>query len=252
MKNFSKYVNENKVKNKVSLQNLPKEIIEKLKSLEGKYINECCCNCCGCNTCSDPVCSPNEKEIVFYYTQAQIVNKLKTDVKVQDIYNIHTQFNDRFKYKGETPAEAQEPLYFKEITPTNEPYSYYNNYMNNKKLYKLMQEFWSKFKLGYPVVLDKFDGKLQLFFNTNSGSNGKENSIKSSLIKIVQTLNGLEEYKEVTWAQVLDVSIDVADDVYTFTITVEIDTSLIKEPEKETNGLIEADPDNKEDKKEDE
>lgn len=248
MKNFSKFINENKVSGypKISLKDIPEKLAEKIKNLEGRTINECCCGCC-CNDLKTSL--PEENQIVWFYSQQEIVNKIKTDVKVNDIYNIHNQFNDRFKFKGETPAKAQEPLYFKEITYANEPYAYYNNYISNVKLYGFIKELCNKFNLGSPIVLDCIDGKLKVFFNINSGSNGSECSIKSSLIKMVQILNGLKEYKEITWAQILDVSIDNADDVYTFLFTIEVDTSLFKNEETKATVIKIKDDniDNKED-----
>jgi hypothetical protein len=77
--------------------------------------------------------------------------------------------------------------------------------------------------MTYPIVLTREDGSVQLFFIKGTGTNGKEGSIKNSLIEVAELLEDLDEMEEITWSQVLDASIDNADDVYTFVITCTVD-----------------------------
>lgn len=77
-----------------------------------------------------------------------------------------------------------------------------------------------KYKMQY-VVLEQDDNKKpQITFIKHTGSNGKECSIKQSLMDIYFLLNDLEREEKVEWSQVLDISIDVLDDVYDFAITL--------------------------------
>ena len=79
----------------------------------------------------------------------------------------------------------------------------------------------------------------------NGGSNGEEYSIKSSLIKAVQVLNGLEQFNEINWTQILDISIDSLDDVYNFVVTCTIDNvSLFDEKHKSIQDFIKYDTTN--------
>ena len=221
----------------LSFEGLNNNIVERLQNLQDYYINECCC--CGCDAkCCEPTCCC-ENSFIFFYSENEIVNKLKTDVKVQDIFNLHNQFGDRFKYvaRGHEMDSVTQPLYFVDK-------SYSSGLIEgglsfNAKFYGFVQKLVKEFKFTYPTVLTNTNGVIQLFFIMGGGTNGEECSIKSSLIKAVQTLNGLEEYDEINWAQILDVSIDNTDDVYNFVVTCTIeDKSVFDESPKSLKDYV--------------
>ena len=72
--------------------------------------------------------------------------------------------------------------------------------------------------MNYMVDRDENDSYLS--FVKFLGTNGKENSIKSSLMDIYNLLNEVEKIRGVKRVQVDDVSIDNLDDLYTYAITV--------------------------------
>lgn len=77
-----------------------------------------------------------------------------------------------------------------------------------------------KYSMKYIVLEQDDDMKPQITFIKHTGTNGKERSIKQSLMDVYFLLNDLEQEERVEWAQVLDISIDVLDDVYDFAITL--------------------------------
>lgn len=77
-----------------------------------------------------------------------------------------------------------------------------------------------RYRMKYVVLEHDENKKPQITFIKHTGSNGKECSIKQSLMDIYFLLNDLEREERVEWAQVLDISIDVLDDVYDFAITL--------------------------------
>lgn len=77
-----------------------------------------------------------------------------------------------------------------------------------------------RYRMKYVVLEHDENMKPQITFIKHTGSNGKECSIKQSLMDIYFLLNDLEREERVEWAQVLDISIDVLDDVYDFAITL--------------------------------
>ncbi len=209
----------------VSLKGLDKNISEQLENLSGKEINECCgCDC----KCCEPVCSDT---FIYFHSQYEVTDRLKYNVKVQDLFNINRQFlNRQYLFGGATPADVLVPLYFKEpqmmipkvpggLVQTSEQQG--TEY--NTKLYEFINKLLKDYKLTYPTVLTKSDSSVQLFFVKGTGTNGKECSIKSSLIEVAGLLDDLDKMKEITWSQVLDASIDNLDDIYTFVITCTID-----------------------------
>lgn len=219
MKKFNKY------NRYISLKGLDQNIIERFENLNGKQINECC-GCC----CEPKECCPSLSTSVFikYYNEYDLINVLKNTPKVQDLFDINRQFiNKSFLFNGASPADSIIPLYFKEPGMSDqlikglEPSQKGTNY--NTKLYNFINTLIKKYKMTYPVILTKSDGTVQLYFIKGSGTNGKECSIKNSLIEIASLLEELENMEEVTWSQVLDVSIDNLDDVYTFVITCTVD-----------------------------
>ena len=213
----------------ISLKGYDKEIIEALSNLNNYHINECCCSC-DC-TCSEPCCCGTPQPFIFFYSEDEIINKLKTDVKVQDIFNLHNQFGDRFRFiaPGKEMDNVYQPLYFKESICQQGNLEEAAVLFTNVKFYTFIQKLVKQFKFTYPTVLSKCDGTIQLFFIMGGGSNGEECSIKSSLIKAVQVLNGLEAIKEIDWAQILDVSIDNLDDIYNFVVTCTISGDMFNE-----------------------
>lgn len=220
------------IDNIVSLIDIDESIVDKIKNIDGYKINECCgCGCCCDNPCCDKTCSsnPGYEQINWFYSEQEIVNKLITDVTVQDILHIDTQFN-KFRFISE-PVDLN-ILYFKESTNIEVMQQFnvgLSNYSSNKSLYDFIKNTCVAHKLSYPICLTRLDGKIQLFFVKFTGSNGKERSIKSSLTQIAKTLVDLEKTDNITWSQVLDVSIDNADDVYSFVITVICDPTKFKE-----------------------
>lgn len=224
---------------------LDESIIKRIENLKDYHINECCGGC-NCERC-EPCCCGNPQSFIFFNSEDEIVNKLKTDVKVQDIFNLHKQFGNRFRFvePGKELDITLKPLYFTE-------YNYMVGHIkdipvlfSNVKFYTFVQKIVKQFKFAYPTVLSKCDGSIQLFFIMGGGSNGEEYSIKSSLIKAVQVLNGLENFNEINWTQILDVSIDSLDDVYNFVVTCTIDNvSLFDEKHKSIQDFIKYDTTN--------
>jgi len=211
----------------VSLKGLDKNISEHLENLSGKEINECCG--CGCDCkCCEPC---DGTSFIYFHSEYEVRDRLKYNVKVQDLFNINRQFlNRQYLFGGATPADVLIPLYFKEpqMTIPKVPGSLVQASEQtgteyNTKLYEFINKLLKDYKLTYPIVLTNSDGGVQLFFVKGTGSNGKECSIKSSLIEVAELLADLDEMKEITWSQVLDASIDNLDDIYTFVITCTID-----------------------------
>ena len=212
----------------VSLKGLDKNISEQLQNLSGKEINECCG--CGCDCkCCEPTCG--DSAFIYFHSEYEVRDRLKYNIKVQDLFNINRQFlNKQFMFGGATPADALIPLYFKEpqMMISQVPgglvqASVQHGTEFNTELYNFINKLLKDYKLTYPIVLTNSDGSVQLFFVKGTGTNGKEGSIKNSLIEVAELLEDLDEMEEITWSQVLDASIDNADDVYTFVITCTVD-----------------------------
>ena len=211
----------------VSLKGLDKNISEHLENLSGKEINECCCGC-DCK-CEDPCCS--DSAFIYFHTEYEVRDRLKYNVKVQDLFNINRQFlNKQFMFGGATPADALIPLYFKEpqmmipqVPGGLVQASVQHGTEFNLSLYNFINKLLKDYKLTYPIVLTRADESVQLFFIKGTGTNGKEGSIKNSLIEVAELLEDLDEMEEITWSQVLDASIDNLDDIYTFVITCTVD-----------------------------
>lgn len=218
MKSFNKY------NNYISLKGLDTNIIERLKNLNNKQINECC-GCCCEPTCGDTISS---RLFIRFYSEYEIINKLKTNVKVQDLFDIHRQLDNSlftFNTYNEEMKDVFVPLYFKENGLSNlggkleQP----SGTEYNINLYKFINSLVKDYKMTYPTILTLNDSTVQLFFVKGCGSNGKEGSIKSSLIELANLLDDLDSIEEITWSQILDASIDNIDDVYTFVVTCTVD-----------------------------
>ena len=238
MKKLSSISNKNNTK--VSLKDFSIEIQERLQNIDNKVV-ECCC-CDGDLKCCEPTCGCSaEPQMTFFYSESEIVNILKTSVKVQTLYNLHNQFGNRFRFKSENPSDTKVPLYFKEIIyPNNDLLAELQaNMLNaqyNTKIFSFINQLCNDYNLGYPVVLSKANNKAQLFFIFGTGTNGSENSIKNSLLQVYELLNELQGIDYINWATVLDVSIDTCDDVYTFVITctINMDEFPVEDPIAQT------------------
>lgn len=91
--------------------------------------------------------------------------------------------------------------------------------LSNDKLMEI-NKFIDKYKLSHSVLEMNENKDLQLTFVYFSGTNGIEGNIKSSLLEVYNLMNEIEKEHDVVWIQVLDVSIDSLDDVYSFAITI--------------------------------
>lgn len=87
-------------------------------------------------------------------------------------------------------------------------------------VYSLLKGLVKKYDIKTAVLEHDEDMKPQLSFVKFTGSNGKECSIKSSLLEMYCLLNDLESESCVDWCQILDISIDNADDTYAFLVTL--------------------------------
>ena len=234
MKRLVDYINYDKT-NIISLSNFDNDIQEKLKNLDGKKINECCCDaCCAkAKTIADCGCCPSSDQMIYFYYENDIVEMLNNHVTVQNILNLQKQFGNKFRYNGETPAGNSIVLYFTENNSytdnggLNKLSPDYKNAQNDPNVYELIQTLLKKYKLGYPVVLSKLDNTANIYFIRHTGTNGKEGSIKSSLLQMYNLLNSLDNEDEINWSQILDVSIDSVDDLYSFVILCSINLNDI-------------------------
>jgi len=112
------------------------------------------------------------------------------------------KINDIIKYNSETDVNIVSPI----------------------KLSKVVYEYVDMLKQKYEmknvfVDYDDINKQPQIVFLKKCGTNGKENTIKNSLLEIYFLINQLEQENIIDWVQVLDIEIDNADDVYYFSIT---------------------------------
>lgn len=224
MKKLEEFIN-NKY---ISLDGIDEEYISNIQNLNGMQITECC-GCCGCCcepcSCGDGCCSNDPYSgpatTISFYSEKDIVEKLKTQPEVMDIYNIRHQFaNNRFFFDQIEIG----PLIFREqlMLQSGEQLQG-DEIIGNLKL----KEIINKSELSDVIILIRLDNSIQVFGLKHTGTNGKEGSIKNSLIEISKKLTSLEKIPEVDWAQVLNVSIDNADDVYTFLMTFTLKASSL-------------------------
>lgn len=236
MKRLVDYISYDKP-NIISLNSFDYDIQEKLKNLDGKKINECCCaTCCDkSKALADCGCCPScSNQMIYFYYESDIIQMLNNNATVQNILNLQKQFGNKFRYNGETPAANSIVLYFTENNDytdnnggLNKLSPDYRNAQNDPTLYELIQTLLKKYKLGYPVVLSKQDNTANIYFIRYTGTNGKEGSIKSSLLQMYNLLNSLDNEDEINWSQILDVSIDSVDDLYSFVILCSINLNDI-------------------------
>ena len=131
--------------------------------------------------------------------------------------------------------ETKEPLYFRfynntisNVYTSGEPQTTTlmpTDALYNEKLYNYIKGIIEEFGFTYPTVLES-EGKVQLFFVKGEGGyEEKEKTIKKGLEDVAKILGKLEGKDEITWAQVLDVSIDNIGNVYNFLVTCNIETT---------------------------
>lgn len=226
MKKLQEYI-DNKY---ISLKDIDESIAQKISNLEGYEITECCGCCddccpCGCDIpCEEPSsaidpCVPctntltpatiTEPDPVTKYT-----NIFSCSPKVMDLYNAHGEFSYKCRFNDEYQRSNSEPLVF------YEPGSTMGMMVMSPKLREDILSICKDEGLSNPVLLLRTNGDIQLFAIKHMGTNGKECSIKNSLLDAANTLTKLEKRKEIIWAQVVDVAIDSLDDLYTFLFTV--------------------------------
>ena len=251
----------------VSLDGIDEELKDKIKNLDGYEINECCgCGCLGgteccpcepeCDKCCDPAVAVAAPVVINQFgrfnSEQEIVRELDAQPKVNTLYDIHSQFG-RFNFVKDVKKIHVEPLYFghKEYCVSGEPVNRENGDMpnreanpdsvtqlydvatiQNKKIYKVVTDIVTAFDLVSPVVQTKINGEVQVYAVKHTGSNGKENSIKTSLEEVAKILAKLDSKSEIQWSQVLDVSIDNIDDLYAFVITFVLDPDKVRETMK--------------------
>lgn len=87
-------------------------------------------------------------------------------------------------------------------------------------VYSILKCLIKKYDMKNAVLEHDENMKPQLSFIKFTGSNGKECSIKSSLLEMYYLLNDLESESCIDWCQILDISIDNLDDAYAFLVTL--------------------------------
>ncbi len=224
MKKLTEYI-QNKY---VSLKGLDESVVERLSNMEGYEITECCgsyagdCdNCYGYDEPCDGSCETTCPDTAIPVATAPIVQDpaakytgiFVSAPKVMDLYNAHSEFSYKCRFNDEYQRSNSEPLIF------YEPSSNMGNMSMSLKLRDDILTICSEYGLSEPVLLLRANGDIQLFCIKHMGTNGKECSIKNSLSDAAVILAKLETRKEITWAQVLDIAIDNADDLYTFLFT---------------------------------
>ena len=246
----------------ISLDGINEELKDKIINLEGYEINEChgcgCLGdveCCPCEPECDKCCDPTTvviNQFGRFNSELEITRELDVQPKVNTLYDIHSQFG-RFNFVKDVKKMHVEPLYFghKEYCVSGEPVNRENGDMpnretnsdierqlydvatiQNKKIYKVVTDIVNTFDLVSPVVQTKINGEVQVYAVKCTGSNGKENSIKTSLEEVAKILTKLDSKSEIQWSQVLDVSIDNIDDLYAFVITFVLDADKVRETVK--------------------
>lgn len=234
-----KKFNETYKNTKLDLSKFDKEIQEKFANLDGKQITECCsCNCCPCSDpCPSDVCGCNCSSIpsfpIKFFNEYEIVNKILTDLKVIDMYDIHTQFTNGNFYSNDVRVILENaPLFFNEqvimtakgdqimldVSPAIK---------DSKIISGLVKTLTKKYGMTTPLVLCRIDGSANIYLIKNTGTNGKEGSIKNSLKEIYDLLGQIETMTEVSSAWCPNISIDNADDVYSFIIAISLDKVFV-------------------------
>lgn len=228
--------------NKISLNGLEDHIQERLSNLDGQFIDECCCSgdCCGSELkcCGDTCCSNSSAlTLCTFYSYGDIISKLtSTTITVLDLIKIREQFiRTRNIYAGANEVLNSSPVYLAEVMKS---YDLYNRQYDlfhganfaktasNIDLYEFIQHMKKTYKLQNPVVLTMLDGSIRVYMIKYTGSNGKDGSIKNSLVEIAETLDQIDDDDDVKRAQCLNVSIDDCDDTYAFLIVIDMNYEI--------------------------
>ncbi len=223
---------------KLDLSSLDNEIQERFSNLNGQPITECCCDCCApkcCEPCCGEICCGNTDLCSFktmFYTESQVVNKILTTFIVQDVYAMFEQFNvGRIRSTEVNAILADAPLFFSEqcVVPADNcnALDSIRVIKDSKTINGFIKSIIKKYGLKNPIVLLRTDGSVNIYFLMNTGTNGKEGSIKNSLNQIYQLLNCLDECEEIEHSNCINISIDNADDVYTFLISVTLEKMFV-------------------------
>lgn len=244
MKSLNNYILESKDINEpkesgqiISLEGIDEELISKINNLKDNPIYECCgCGCCCDPTPCDSCAKCCEPKSFGFTSEWQVVDTLSFMPNVDNLFQIHWQFGNKFMFHSENEPALKEPLYFNgsvEYSMPREPKGKAGElvqpnvipatpFNKNQKLYDFIKDLCKTFDMNYPIALEK-NGIVQLFFVKYTGDNKIEGSIKDSLTEVAKVLGKLDDKSEVTWSQVLNVSIDNLDDLYYFLITCKID-----------------------------
>lgn len=268
MKKLSDYIHNQYVSLKDIDESIAKRL-ENLNGYEINECDCCgccdpCCEPCGCEMdvpCDNtalagtpvpaPVATPiNYNAFGRFNSINDITRELDTHPTVTTLNDLHAQFG-AWCFDANRDGYHTEPLYFGYKTvvggavdtvnrengdmPASEadgkPAPVYNEVQtrNNKTIYKAVKDICSAHTFQSPVVETKINGEVQVYVVKNTGTNGKEGSIKSSLEQVVKILDKLDAREDVKWSQVLDVSIDNLDDLYYFVITFVFDADKVRE-----------------------
>ena len=222
---------------KLDLTSFDNKIQEKFSELNDKPITECCCDCC----CGEPKCCSTElcgcesniqSFPIRFYNEQQIVKKIVETLTVQDIYQIHEQFEMcRFRSNELATILSGAPLYFNEQVLVNVGNGLLidntSRIKSSKSISNFIKMLNKKYGLNESIVLCQVNGGVAIYCIKNTGTNGKEGSIKNSLKEIYDMMNAIEENDEVASVSCCNISIDCADDVYAFAIRIGLDKMFV-------------------------
>lgn len=217
----------------VSLEGIDEELSSKIQNLNDAPIHECC-GCCDCECdpcCGDECCGKSlggtTVHSSVFTSEWQVVDRLRYNPIVSDMYSIYNQFGNK-TFIDDTDDKVKEPLYFGVSCgliklPNNENDKTILPLNKNKKFYDFVKDLCKSFGLDYPVIIWATENEPQLFFIKNGGKNEIGGSIKDSLTEVAKILGKLDDKEEITWSQVLNVSIDSIDDIYYYLVTCKVD-----------------------------
>lgn len=248
IKESNKHIEIYKTDKIITFEGLDKEITKRISNLEGQHIFEYYDeeDCCAFGNCGQETIQTSSYEFISYYSENEVVSVLNTCPKVQHLINIQSQFGNRFKFSGDE-NRINDPIYFTDTNiNTVQKINLSSNEKSlnliwpqyNKKLYDFIKDLSKTYKLNNPVVLTKNDNSVQLFFSKYTETNKTECSIKNSLSEIVKILNKFDSMKEITWSQVLDISIDNIDNVYAFVLTCTINSDEFTMTDDQLNKIL--------------
>ena len=216
-----KFTDTYKTIKKISLDEFDESVKTKLKEIDGMIVSEYCCDICQKCQCPDTSTDqPIGQLPITFFNENDVISALKSNAKVQTLFSITNQFNcDRFRSTEARTFLNSEPLYFLETQGLYSPQHIFDDSMFNRFVKGLMK----KHGLECPVILTDVSGQTTVFALKHAGTNGKECSIKNSLMDIYNLLEALDSHEEVSKSSCADISIDNLDDVYTFLVTIYVD-----------------------------